>query len=84
MEKFVTYLRHWRWNRMRKAATYLNKYDGVTEIASLGDRCTFCKLVKDDIEAGGKGTSESDRVIYRDELVVIFPDRRQDRCTAHY
>ena len=85
MEKLVKHYRLWRWNRWRKASKFLNKYDTVSEVASLGDSCTFCELIQCDIATSLDHRKElNDRVVYRDDFCVIFPDRRQDRCTAHY
>ena len=60
----------------------MKKYDEVGEIAGLGDRCVFCILINEDVK--GSNSVLGNRAIYRDEHCLIFPDMRQDRCTAHY
>ena len=61
---------------------FMGKYDQVGQIASLGNQCVFCILINEDIK--GSNSVLGNRAIYRDEHCLIFPDVRQDRCTAHY
>ena len=67
--------------RDRTDTSLFDQYDIVGQVASLGDKCTFCKLISDDEE---KPIEEAERVLYRDDHCVIFKDIRVDRATHHY
>ena len=63
----------------------MDQYDEVGTIASLRDRCTFCKLVYQDEEKNSnQAEGKSGPVLFRDEHCVIFADKRKDRVTEHY
>ena len=71
-----------KWKPKEVAACF-NKYDKLGEVASLGSKCTFCKLIIDDQDSQKEKEFHS-RGLYRDEHCVIFSDIRQDRLFAHY
>ena len=60
---------------MIKADTTYDKYDEVHEMASLGDKCSFCMILK-------KMDPEV-KILYEDSLCVIISDYKR-RATAHY
>ena len=68
--------------------TAFDKYDGLDEKASLGDRCTFCGILqsnmrKDKEEEETKQIGEDQLLLHEDDLCVIFLDIK-NKATAHY
>ena len=62
-----------------KGPAHFDKYDEEGEVASLGDRCTFCRIIQSNMQL-----SDNERtLLHEDEHCVIFRDIK-NVATAHY